>query len=164
MPRLVRRKPFLERVQDYLNPGDFLLWLSEEVETWDWDSKRYATPLAFGLHVALLIARANSGRSGKRGGDDVFGDDYSGTGWSSYLVRKIDPCLMDGLLTIYRPLSLSIYWHTFLLQTLHTRLLGKDTIGSSKPLLKLPKAPPRHIGHESFLRFPLHHSDSFRTF
>ena len=87
MPRLVRRKPLLERVKDYLNPGDFLLWLSEEFETREWDSKQFATPLALGLHVVLLIARANSESSGRSNGDDVFGDDYPGTGWLSYVVR-----------------------------------------------------------------------------
>ena len=89
MPRLIRRKPFVERVKDLLNPADFLLWLSEEVETRDWDSKQLATPLALGLHVVLLIARANSGGS-TSGGDDVFGDDYSSTGWLSYIVRHCD--------------------------------------------------------------------------
>jgi hypothetical protein len=57
MPRLIRRKPFIERVKDYLNPGDFWLWLSEEIETREWDSKKFAGPLAFGLHFAMLIAR-----------------------------------------------------------------------------------------------------------
>ncbi|KAN0104430.1 Protein of unknown function (DUF2418) domain containing protein [Hyaloscypha variabilis] len=85
MPRLIRRKPLVERIKDYLNPGDFLLWLSEEIETRDWDSKQFAAPLALGLHVAFLVSRANSGNSGRSGGDDVFGDDYSGTGWFSYI-------------------------------------------------------------------------------
>jgi len=89
MPRLVRRKPLVDRIKDYLNPGDFLLWLSEEFETRDWDSKQFATPLALGLHFVLLIARANSGSSGRSKGDDVFGDDYSGTGWLSYIVRAL---------------------------------------------------------------------------
>lgn len=89
MPRLVRRKPFLERVKDSFNLGDFLLWLSEEFETRDWDSKQFATPLALGLHVVLLIARANSGSSSNSNGDDVFGDDHSGTGWFSYIVRTL---------------------------------------------------------------------------
>lgn len=86
MPRLVRRKPLANRIRDFLNPGDFLLWLSEEIETRDWDSKHVATPLAFGLHFTLLIARANSGEKLGRGGDDVFGEDYSRTGWFTYIV------------------------------------------------------------------------------
>jgi hypothetical protein len=86
MPRLIRRRPLWERTRDYLNPADWLLWASEEIETADWDNKQFATPLSFGLHLVLLIARANSGRSTKYGGDDVFGDDYPGTGWLSYIV------------------------------------------------------------------------------
>lgn len=88
MPRLIRRKPFIERVKDYVNPADFLLWLSEEIETRDWDTTKFATPVALALHFTLLITRANSGNSGSRG-DDVFGDDYSGSGWLSYIVSEI---------------------------------------------------------------------------
>jgi len=87
MPRLVRRKPLQDRIKDYLNPGDFLLWLSEEIETRDWDSKQFGTPVALGLHIVFLIARANSGYSGSSKGDDVFGDVSSGSGWLSYIVR-----------------------------------------------------------------------------
>jgi hypothetical protein len=86
MPRLVRRKPLLERVKDYLNPGDFSLWLSEEFETRDWDSKAFGTPVALGLHLVFLLARANSSSSYGKGGDDVFGDYESGSGWLSYIV------------------------------------------------------------------------------
>lgn len=86
MPRLVRTKPWQERIKDYLNPGDFLLWLSEEFETRDWDSKQVGTPVALGLHAVMLIARANSGSSYGRGRDDVFGDYESGSGWLSYIV------------------------------------------------------------------------------
>jgi hypothetical protein len=89
MPRLVRRKPLLDRVKDYLNPGDLWLWLSEWIETREWDGKRYAGPLALGLHFTLLIARANVEGSGSQGGDDVFGDDYSGTGWLSAIVGDL---------------------------------------------------------------------------
>jgi hypothetical protein len=86
--RLIRRKPLTERIKDWLHPGDFLLWLSEEIETRDWDSKHVANPVALGLHVAILIARANSSGSGNRRNDDIFGDDNSGSGWLSYIVRK----------------------------------------------------------------------------
>lgn len=88
MPRLVRRKPFIERVKDFVNPADFLLWLSEEIETRDWDTTKFATPVALALHVTLLIARANSGNS-RGGGNDVFGDEYSGSGWLSYIVSEL---------------------------------------------------------------------------
>lgn len=89
MPRLIRRKPLFERVKDYLHPGDFLLWLSEEIETREWDSKQFAGPLALGLHVTFLISRANSGVSSGWGGDDVFGEDTSGAGWLAYIVKSL---------------------------------------------------------------------------
>jgi len=118
MPRLVRRKPLLDRIKDYLNPGDFLLWLSEEIETRDWDSKHFATPLAIGLHFTLLIARANTGGSGSSKGDDVFGDDYSRTGWLSFIVVYPSSFPRDALLidifnrlpfwSTYRPLFLCL--------------------------------------------------------
>ncbi|ATZ57817.1 hypothetical protein BCIN_15g03490 [Botrytis cinerea B05.10] len=85
MPRLVRRRPLRERITDWFNIQDWLLWISEEIETRDWDSKAYANPLGFGLHFILLIARANSGDEGHGNGDDVFGDVPSGSGWLSYL-------------------------------------------------------------------------------
>ena len=97
MPRLVRRKPLATRIKDALNPGDLLLWLSEEFETRDWDNKHFATPVALGLHFVLLIARANSGESARSRGDDVFGDDYSGTGWFGYIVRILHPGLCSLL-------------------------------------------------------------------
>jgi hypothetical protein len=86
-------------MKDYLNPGDFLLWLSEEIETRDWDAKHFGTPLALGLHIIFLVSRANSGNSNRGGGDDVFGDDYSGTGWFSYIVRYLPEHMASGTLT-----------------------------------------------------------------
>ena len=90
MPRLVRHRPLLERIKAYLNPLDFLLWLSEEIETRDWDPKTFATPTGLVLNFVFLIARANTGKAGRSRGDDVFGDYNSGTGWLSWLVT-LDP-------------------------------------------------------------------------
>lgn len=87
MPRLVRRRSFRERIADLFNIQDWLLWISEEIETRDWDTTTYANPLGFGLHFLLLISRANSGSDGYGDRDDVFGDSPSGSGWLSYLVR-----------------------------------------------------------------------------
>ncbi|KAI0159633.1 hypothetical protein GGR57DRAFT_433076 [Xylariaceae sp. FL1272] len=88
MPRLVRRRPLMERVKAMLNPMDFLLWLSEEIETHDWDSKLVGTQLGLAMNFAFLLARANSG--GTRVADPVF-DDYGGRmgGWIVYLVELI---------------------------------------------------------------------------
>ncbi|ESZ95693.1 hypothetical protein SBOR_3913 [Sclerotinia borealis F-4128] len=85
MPRLVRQRPLRERITDLFNVHDWLLWISEEIETRDWDSKKYANPLGFGLHFLLLIARANSGSEGHGDADDVFGDVPLGPGWLSYV-------------------------------------------------------------------------------
>jgi hypothetical protein len=99
MPRLVRRKPLLERIQDYLNPADFLLWLSEEIETRDWDPKSLGTPLAFFLHLLLIIAKSNA-RAGVSSADDVFGDVSSGSGWLGYIVSRQSIVKKRTLLTL----------------------------------------------------------------
>jgi hypothetical protein len=90
MPRLIRRRPLAERIQAYLNPLDFLLWLSEEIDSSDWDQwqKDWATPIGFALNVVFLIARANSGSSSRTKGDDVFGEDESHAGWLAWFVRR----------------------------------------------------------------------------
>ncbi|KAI1434677.1 hypothetical protein GGR50DRAFT_694891 [Xylaria sp. CBS 124048] len=87
MPRLVRQRPMLERIKTMLNPMDFLLWLSEEIETHEWSSKTVGTQLGLAMNFAFLIARANSG--GTRVADPVFDDGDSTTGWVSYLVALI---------------------------------------------------------------------------
>ncbi|OBT91231.1 hypothetical protein VE02_00312 [Pseudogymnoascus sp. 03VT05] len=68
MPRLVRRKPLSERLKAYLNPLDFLLYVSEELETSEWDTAAFGRALGMGLNFALLLARANSGAG--RGRED----------------------------------------------------------------------------------------------
>ncbi len=90
MPRLIRRQPLLERIQGYLNPADFLLWLSEEFESQGWDQleKEWALPIGFILNLIFLVARANSrGASGSY--DDVFGDSRREAGWFSWLVSTL---------------------------------------------------------------------------
>ncbi len=89
MPRLVRRQPLAERIKAYLNPLDFLLWLSEEFDSNDWDQfqQDWATPIGAGINIIFLIARANSGNGGRTTGDDVFGEERSGSGWLSWFVR-----------------------------------------------------------------------------
>ncbi|PHH70971.1 hypothetical protein CDD80_5618 [Ophiocordyceps camponoti-rufipedis] len=74
MPRLVRRKPLRERINAMLNPMDLLLWLSEEVETREWDSQLVGTQLGLGLNSILLLARANSASVAPLANDDLFGE------------------------------------------------------------------------------------------
>ena len=87
-PRLIRRQPLVERIKAYLNPLDFLLWLSEELDSNDWDqwNKEWAYPIGVLLNVVFLIARANTAHSNTRGRDDVFGDEVAYTPWMAWFV------------------------------------------------------------------------------
>ncbi|KAK3353162.1 hypothetical protein B0T25DRAFT_501820 [Lasiosphaeria hispida] len=82
--RLVRRRPFSERIQAMLNPLDLYLWLSEEIQTLDWDSKTFGTRFGLIANFAFLLARANSG--GRQAADDVFGDGPSSS-WVTVVVN-----------------------------------------------------------------------------
>lgn len=96
--RLVRRQPLAERIKAYLNPFDFLLWLSEELETSDWESwqKTWGIPLGLALNLTMLIARANVRASGGNGDDDVFGDE-EGTSYLGWFVgRALKIRCLDG--------------------------------------------------------------------
>lgn len=84
MPRLVRRRPLSERIASALNPWDFFLWLSEEIETRDIGSKSLGTQLGLALNFVFLLARANAGYT-TGSADDVFGD-VDGSGWLGYIV------------------------------------------------------------------------------
>ncbi len=85
MPRLVRRTPLSERIWSAVNPLDFLLWLSEEIETRDLDSKAVGTQLGLACNFLFLVARANSGSP--QHVDDVFGEGPQ-RGWLSFLVSS----------------------------------------------------------------------------
>jgi hypothetical protein len=99
--RVVRRAPLLERIKDYLNPHDFVLWASEELNSNDWEDfqKSYGTTIGFALNLVFLVTRANSGSRPSRG-DDVFGDEStrSGSGWLVWLCT-ITVWLLAGLST-----------------------------------------------------------------
>ena len=85
--RLVRRQPLMQRLKAYLDPWDFLLWLSEELETGEWEQwqSEWAIPFGIVINLLMVIARANSGgSSGVQ--DDVFGDDVPRTGFFTWLV------------------------------------------------------------------------------
>lgn len=87
-PRLVRRRPLSERIKNHLNPLDFLLWISEELDSGDWEQwqDEWATPIGITLNVIFLIARANCGPYTRREGDDVFGEDIQYIGWLAWMV------------------------------------------------------------------------------
>jgi hypothetical protein len=90
MPPIVRRQPLFERIQALLNPLDFLLWLSEELDTNGWDQleKAWAIPIGISFNVIFLIARANVNHR-SRGYDDVFGEPTRGSGWLGWLVSHV---------------------------------------------------------------------------
>ena len=87
MPKFVRRQPLVERIKAYLNPYDFLLWLSEELESNGWDQleKEWAVPVGIVVNLVFLIARANTNNTSTPY-DDVFGE-LPGVPWTSWLVR-----------------------------------------------------------------------------
>lgn len=99
MPRLIRRQPLAERIRAYLDPWDFLLWASEEIEGYDWDQveKDWGLAIGFALNLVFLVARANSRSSGRKAIDDVFGDD-GGVPWLSWFV--CDPSLLASKLML----------------------------------------------------------------
>ena len=116
-PRLVRRRPVFERVKAYLDPVDFLLWLSEELDSSDWDQwqKEWATPIGVLLNVIFLIARANSGPGMRGRSDDVFGDDVAYRSWSSWFVSATEVSMnRPGLSSISRHHSSHIYFPYYL--------------------------------------------------
>lgn len=90
MPRLIRRRPLAERMKGWLNPVDFLLWLSEEIDSSDWEQwqKNWSDTMAFTLNIIFLVARANSGPRRRRR-DDVFGDDESYRSFAAWLATLI---------------------------------------------------------------------------
>ncbi|RKU47502.1 hypothetical protein DL546_003169 [Coniochaeta pulveracea] len=91
--RRVRQQPLIERLKAWLNPLDFLLYISEEIETRDWDSKNVGTQLGLAANFLFLLMRANAGRSSE--GDDVFGESRTSY-WSTYLVQPAVWILMSA--------------------------------------------------------------------
>lgn len=92
MPPRVRQAPLADRLKAYLDPFDWLLWISEEVNSNDWEelSEGSATTIGFALNVIFMVAKAWSGEQRPSGRNDVFGDyeGQTGTGWLSWFVRK----------------------------------------------------------------------------
>ena len=90
-PRLIRRRPLVERIKAYLNPLDFLLWLSEAMDSNDWDqwNKDWANPIGIILNIVFLASRANMAYRTSRLRDDVFGDDTAYTPWMTWFVSLL---------------------------------------------------------------------------
>ncbi|KAF2836038.1 hypothetical protein M501DRAFT_997263 [Patellaria atrata CBS 101060] len=85
MPRLVRKAPLSERIRAYLDPADFLIRLSEELNSTEWEDslKVWAKPAALGLNILFMIARSNSRTSLPE--DDLFVDFAArGSGWLAW--------------------------------------------------------------------------------
>lgn len=140
MPRLVRRRPLMERIQAYLNPWDFLLWVSEEIDGHDWDQmeKDWGLSIGAGLNLIFCIARANSRSSGGKAFDDVFGED-EGVPWLSWLVRDLDlqpyyTARLTDIRIIYRLRPSPQFWDFCLSQMQSTHSLARSVIACSKRL------------------------------
>ncbi|KAL2884632.1 Meiotically up-regulated protein 154 [Ceratocystis lukuohia] len=92
--RIVRKKPLSERLSAVLNPMDFLLWLSEEMETREYDPETLGLKLGLAMHVVFLLARSNSASEDV---DDLFGDGGSSSSMA-YLSRALVWTLVLGCL------------------------------------------------------------------
>ena len=90
MPRLIRRRPWLERIKARLNVLDILLWFFEELDSGDWDQwqAEWATSIGIVINIVFLVARANSGSVSRQQHSDVFGDDLvTSPGLVAWLVK-----------------------------------------------------------------------------
>lgn len=84
MSRRVRKAPLSERLQNYFDPRDWALWLSEEIQTSDWVKVQGKPTWAIGITCNLLFMIALSNSNGSvPADDDVFGDytARAGSGW-----------------------------------------------------------------------------------
>ncbi|KAL6154769.1 hypothetical protein ACJQWK_00733 [Exserohilum turcicum] len=90
MPRLVRRAPLSERIRAYLDPSDWLIWISEELNSSDWDefAASYALYLGFGANVLFVLAQANSGAPAASDDDGVF-NQVDGPGWIKWILGLV---------------------------------------------------------------------------
>jgi hypothetical protein len=100
--KFVRKAPFAERVQAWLNPHDLYLWLYEELSSRDWEDfdKRWSNSLGLALNLTFIFIRINATSSS--GGDDVF-EDYpqKSKGVFATFVRKIQSSRAIGTNFIY---------------------------------------------------------------
>lgn len=117
-PHLIRRRPLMERLKAYLDPWDYLLWLSEEIETREFGSKSLGTKLGLALNFAFILARVYGSSSTGGDNDDIFSDSdsTSATGWLSYFVSSWTPRAADDVvvLTLGDYQACSIMWDLIL--------------------------------------------------
>lgn len=101
MPPLVRRRPLLERIQAYLDPWDFLLWASEELNDDAHEDllNYWATPIGVGVNFLFILARGSSRSGEERGSDELFGEFEGGralgSGWWAWIVSIPVPVLVS---------------------------------------------------------------------
>jgi hypothetical protein len=109
MPRLVRKAPLAERIKAYMDPMDWLMWLSEELNSSDWDgfAKSYANWLGLGLNLVFMMAKANAGKGGSDRVDDVFGEVQKSGGWIKWFVSMHRDLYQPCRLMTDRPASSS---------------------------------------------------------
>jgi hypothetical protein len=90
MPRLVRRAPLAERIKAYIDPSDWLIWISEELNSNDWEdfAQAYAVYIGFGANILFVIAQANSGASNQYDRDNIF-QDVPGPGWMKWFMNLL---------------------------------------------------------------------------
>lgn len=90
MPRLVRRAPLAERIKAYIDPSDWLIWISEELNTPDWDdfAASYALYIGLASNLLFVIAQANSGAANSYDDDSVF-KEVSGPGWMKWIMNLL---------------------------------------------------------------------------
>ncbi|KAK4244572.1 hypothetical protein C7999DRAFT_35085 [Corynascus novoguineensis] len=91
--RLVRRQPLSQSLRAMLNPMDFYLWLSEEIQTLNWDSKTFGTRFGLVANLIFMVARANAGKT-REAVDDVFGD-APANGWFTLLANFLQWALIS---------------------------------------------------------------------
>lgn len=88
MPPIIRRQSRIQKLKANLNPYDFWLWLSEELESSGWDQveKEWSISIGVAFNLLFLACRLSVGAS--HDNDDlVFGDDGGYGSWGSGLVR-----------------------------------------------------------------------------
>jgi hypothetical protein len=83
--RHVRRQTLAQRLE-FFYPANLSLWLSEELNSQDWDdfSDKWSNTIGLALNLVFIFARINS--AGPANASDIFEDyDTSAGGWVSWM-------------------------------------------------------------------------------